>query len=80
MKTEVWIYEGRNSQAAAFWNYQDARAEQDIDNGATLEEMIEDAENSEWNSVHNMPEYGGSEEKGYFYIDDGGSIHKVTVQ
>lgn len=77
MSTEVWIYEGRNSQAQAFWKFQDARREQDRDNGATLEEMIENAENSEWVSV---PDFGGSEKDGYFYIDDGGSIHKVTVQ
>lgn len=68
---EVWIYEGRNSQAQAFWNYEDARREQDDDNGGTLEELLWSEPRTDW---------GGSEEAGYFYIDDGGSIHKVTVQ
>lgn len=71
MATEIWIYEGRNSQAQAFWNYQDARDEQDDDNGGTLEQLL-------WSQPG--LDYAGSEEEGYFYIDDGGSIHKVTVQ
>lgn len=69
--TEIWIYEGRNSAAQAFWNYQDARDEQDQDNGGTLEEILWSEPRTDW---------GGSEEEGYFYIDDGGSIHKVEVQ
>ena len=68
---EVWIYEGRNSQAQAFWTFQDARDEQDRENGGTLEEIL-------WSEPRT--DYGGSEEEGYFYIDDGGSIHKVVVQ
>jgi hypothetical protein len=71
MATKVWIYEGRNSQAQAFWNYQDARDEQDRDNGGTLEEILWSEPTTDW---------GGSEEEGYFYIDDGGSIHLVEVE
>jgi hypothetical protein len=71
MTTEIWIYEGRNSAAQAFWNYQDARDEQDRDNGGTLEDILWSEPRTDW---------GGSEEEGYFYIDDGGSINKVAVQ
>lgn len=72
--TEIWIYEGRNSAAQAFWNYQDARKEQDEDNGCTLEDI------QQYPELYGNPDYGGSEEKGYFYIDDGGSITKVRVE
>lgn len=69
--TKVWIYEGRNSAARAFWNYQDARDQQDRDNGGTLEEIL-------WSEPGT--DYGGSEKEGYFYIDDGGAIHLVEVE
>lgn len=71
MTTKIWIYEGRNSGARAFWNYQDARDQQDRDNGGTLEEIL-------WSEPET--DYGGSEEEGYFYIDDGGAIHLVEVE
>lgn len=67
--TDIWIYEGRNSAAQAFWNYKDARAEQDEDNGCTPEQAKADGF-----------DVGGSEAEGFFYIDDGGSITKVTIQ
>lgn len=71
---EVWIYEGRNSAAQAFWNFEDARREQDEDNGCTVEDI------RAYPNLYGDLEIGGSEEEGWFYIDDGGSIHKVTVQ
>lgn len=69
---EVWIYEGRNSPARAYWKYQDARDQQDRDNGAPADEL----------EIFGgfAPEMGGSEEEGWFYIDDGGSITKVVVE
>lgn len=69
--TEVWIYEGRNSPTQAFWKYQDARDEQDEENGCSLDDILRSEPKTDWD---------GSEEAGYFYIDDGGSIQKVTVQ
>jgi hypothetical protein len=71
----IWIYEGRNSAARAFWNYEDAREAQDRENGGSLEDLIDSAA---W--VGAPLEYGGSKEEGYFYIDDGGSIHLVEVE
>jgi hypothetical protein len=70
----VWIYEGRNSAARAFWNYEDARTQQDIDNGCTVEDIREDPE------TYGNPEIAGSQEEGYFYIDDGGAITLVEVE
>jgi len=67
---KVWIYEGRNSGPRAFWNYQDARDEQDRDNGCTVEDILAQGDF----------EVGGSQEDGYFYIDDGGAITLVEVE
>lgn len=73
MPTKVWIYEGRNSAARAYWRFADARAQQDTDNGGTLEELV--LSHKDWEL-----EWGGSEEEGWFYIDDGGSINLVEVE
>lgn len=70
MSDEVWVYEGRNSQARVFRNFEDARREQDEDNRCSVEEIL----------AEGQFEVGGSEEAGYFYIDDGGSIFKVTIE
>ena len=70
----VWIYEGRNSGPRAFWNFEDARIQQDIDNGCTLEDIEADPE------TYGSPEWGGSKDEGWFYIDDGGAITLVEVE
>lgn len=71
---KVWIYEGRNSAARLFYNYSDARTQQDIDNGCTPEDMSMDPD------LWGNPEISGSEDEGYFYIDDGGSITLTEVE
>lgn len=67
--TEVWIYEARNDGPAVYWNFADARAQQDEDNRCSVEEAIREGF-----------EVGGSEERGFFYIDDGGAITKAKIQ
>jgi hypothetical protein len=70
----VWIYEGRNSGPRAFWNFEDARREQDEENGCTVEDILAYPES------YGNPEVGGSKEEGFFYIDDGGAITRVEVE
>ena len=68
---KVWVYQPRNEDVRVFAEDQfaTARFEQDLDNGCTPLEAQE-----------NGLEVGGSEEEGYFYIDDGGSIRLVEVE
>ena len=68
---KIWIYESRSAPSAAYYNFSDARKQQDEDNRMTVEEILEDQ--GEW-AVE------GSEEEGFFSIDDGGSIDLVEVQ
>lgn len=65
---KIWVYEGRNRPIELYYSFTEARRAQDIDNGCTLEEAIED--DSDW---------GGSENEGHFYIDDGGSLSHTEV-
>jgi hypothetical protein len=67
---KIWIYRGRHGELRAYNSFADARVQQDEDNRCTVEEILEDGE----------LEVGGSEEEGYFYIDEGGSIDLVEVQ
>jgi hypothetical protein len=66
---KIWIYQPRNAPAEVYYNFTDARNQQDKDNGMTLEE----ADQQHF-------DHGGSEAEGWFYIDDGGSMELVEIQ
>lgn len=66
---KLWVYQSRKGYIELYHNFEDARREQDSDNRCSIEDHIADGR-----------EVGGSEEQGYFYIDDGGSIELVEVK
>lgn len=68
---KVWVYNGRHGEVEAFYSFADARAVQDTDNRITLQEIIDHESDVEW---------GGSEEEGNFWIDDGGTLTQVEIQ
>lgn len=66
---KLWVYKGRHGELELHTSFVKAREHQDRDNNVTLEDLRA-----------NRLEYGGSEESGHFWIDDGGDITLVEVQ
>lgn len=70
---KVWVYRSRNGNHGVFTGDSDgfrrARERQDEDNRCTVEDALEEG----W-------DVSGSEEHGYFSIDDGGSIELMDVE
>lgn len=70
---KVWVYESRCDSPRVFvgnhvgWIL--ARTAQDEDNRCSLEDVKESGS-----------DFGGSEEEGYLYIDDGGVIRLVEIE
>jgi hypothetical protein len=68
----VWTYTPRNGgKTRVFRNYADARAWQEKDNVFTLEDLLEMDPDTTW---------AGSEELGFFFIEDGGSLERVRLE
>ena len=69
---KIWVYQPRNApDPRRYRHFLDAYQAMEYDNGMTFEEILEDDPDADW---------GGSEEEGYFYIDDGGSIELVEFK
>ncbi len=70
VSNQVWVYRARNGNHAVFEGtsegYQRARAQQDSDNNGSPGEGGTD--------------FGGSEEDGSFWVDDGGSINLFEIE
>jgi hypothetical protein len=66
---KLWVYQGRHGELELYNDFATARAQQDEDNGMTVEEILEQGD----------LEVGGSEEEGSFWIDEGGDITLVQV-
>lgn len=71
---KFWVYHSRNGYIRLFTGdsagFAKGRAAQDDENRCTVEEIIEQG----------YGEVGGSEEEGYFYIDDGGRLDLTEVE
>lgn len=68
---DVWLYTSRKGRPMVFAEHarHKARAEQDADNRCT------------WEQARDMGlEVNGDPDFGYFSIDDGGTVEKVTVE
>ena len=67
---KLWVLHTRQGYIRLFSTFADARAAQDKDNRISLEEIMESGD----------LEFGGSEESGHFYIEDGGDITLTEVE
>lgn len=75
---KVWVYESRRQEVRVFTGDHEgwvkARAAQDEDNRVTVEEILANPD------LYGGGEIDGSEEQGWWYIEDGGEINLTEVE